>query len=276
MRMQVATRVSPLGELWRYRQLLWSLTWRDLRVRYKQSLLGMGWAILLPLSMMLIFTFVFTKAVKVVDGLDINMPYPIFAYLGLVPWAFFSSSLSGAVNSLVANRSLVTKIYFPREVFPFSSVASAFADFCVAGGVLIGLVAYFHWATDWTFQLHWTVLLTPLVLIVQILLTCGLGLLLATANLFFRDVRQIFGVLIQLWMFLTCVVYPIRNDGTWWGVLSVANPMTPIIKAYRDCIVNGVPVGGGAFWGACVVSVVVFVGGWAVFRRMSFRFAECI
>jgi len=277
MRASISTQpASPIGELWQYRQLLWSLTWRDLRVRYKQSLLGMGWAILLPLSMMLIFTFVFTKAVKVVDGLDINMPYPIFAYLGLVPWAFFSSSLSGAVNSLVANRSLVTKVYFPREVFPFSSVASAFADFCVAGAVLIGLLAYFHLTTDWTFQLHWTVLLLPIVVLVQVLFSCGLGMLLATANLFFRDVRQIFGVLIQLWMFLTCVVYPIRNDGTWWGVLSVANPMTPIIKAYRDCIINGLPPSGGAFWAAGAVSILVFVGGWSFFRRMSFRFAECI
>lgn len=267
---------GAVRELLNYRQLLYSLTWRDIRVRYKQSVLGMAWALLLPLAMMLIFTFVFTRAVRLAEDFEIGMPYPLFAYTGLVPWAFFSASLTGSVNSLVANRNLVTKVYFPREVFPLSSVFSSFVDFCVAGTVLIGLVAYFDATSTWSFQPSWSILLVPFVVLVQVLLTCGLGMLLAMANLFFRDVRQLFGVFIQLWMFLTCVVYPIRNDGSFWGLLAVCNPMTPIIKAYRDCIINGVAPGGGAFWGACVVSVVLFFGGWALFRRMSFKFAEAI
>ena len=267
---------SPIGELFAYRQLLASLVWRDLRVRYKQSLLGMAWAVVLPLAMMLIFTFVFTRAVKVVDGLDISMPYPLFAYIGLVPWAFFSSGLNGAVNSLVSNRNLVTKVYFPREVFPLSSIGSALADFCIASMVLVGLIAYFDVATSWNYTPSTAVFFVPVVIGVQMLFTCGLGMLLAMANLFFRDVRHVFSLVIQLWMFLTCVVYPIKNDGSWWGVLAVCNPMTPIIKAYRDCIIEGQIPAGGAFYMACVTAVVTFVVGWAAFRRMSYKFAECI
>ncbi len=272
----VACGGSPVYELVRYRQLLVSLIWRDIRVRYKQSVLGIAWAILVPLAMMLIFTFVFTRAIKVVGGMNLEMPYPLFAYIGLVPWAFFSTGLNGAVNSLVANRNLVTKVYFPREVFPLSSIGSAFADFCVAGSVLIGLIAYFHLTSNWQFTLSPAVLWLPFVILIQVMLTCGLGMLLAMANLFYRDVRQIFSVFIQLWMFLTCVVYPVPNDGSWWGVLIVCNPMTPIIKAYRDCVVLGQAPHGGAFWTACLCSVVIFVGGWFMFRKMSYKFAECI
>ncbi len=272
----VACGSSALHELVRYRQLLVSLMWRDIRVRYKQSVLGMAWAIVMPLAMMLIFTFVFTRAVKVVGGMNLQMPYPLFAYIGLVPWAFFSTGLNGAVSSLVANRNLVTKVYFPREVFPLSSIGSAFADFCVAGTVLVALIAYFHTTTSWDFRPQPSLLFVPVVLFFQIMLTCGLGMLLAMANLFYRDVRQLFNVLIQLWMFLTCVVYPIPNDGSFWGVVVVCNPMTPIIKAYRDCIILGEIPHGGAFWTACGCSALIFFLGWYCFRKMSYRFAECI
>jgi ABC-type polysaccharide/polyol phosphate export permease len=275
MQSSAAARAA-LGELVHYRHLLASLIWRDLRVRYKQSVLGMAWAVVMPLAMMLIFTFVFTRAVKVVDGLELSMPYPLFAYLGLVPWAFFSAGLLGCVNALVANRNLVTKVYFPREVFPLATIGAAFVDFCIAGVVLAGLIVYFDVTTDWDFHLSPAALFLPVVIVVQLLFTCGLGMLLAMANLFYRDVRQILGVAVQLWMFLTCVVYPIRNDGSWWGILAVGNPMTPIIQAYRDCLIEGRIPHGGAFWTACAVSIGVFVGGWALFRRMSWKFAEYI
>ncbi|MCH7849782.1 MAG: ABC transporter permease, partial [Planctomycetes bacterium] len=131
-------------ELLRYKQLLISLTWRDIRVRYKQSLLGIAWAVLLPLTMMLVFTFVFTRAIDARSLIAVDMPYALFAYLGLVPWAFFATGLNGCVASLVANRNLVTKVYFPREVFPLSCVASAFVDFCIAMSVVVALMVYFH------------------------------------------------------------------------------------------------------------------------------------
>jgi len=236
----------------------------------------MAWAVLLPMSMMLIFTFVFTRAVKVADGLDISMPYPLFAYTGLVPWTFFSASLIGSVNSLVANRNLVTKVYFPREVFPLSSIGSAFADFCIAGSVLVGLVAYFHFTTSWTFELTPAIAFVPVIVAVQIIFAAGLGMLLSMANLFYRDVRQLLGVGMQLWMFLTCVVYPIHNDGSWWGVIAMCNPMTPIIKGYRQCLLEGTLPSGGAFLAACATALAVFALGWWSFRKMSYKFAECI
>jgi len=267
---------TSMLELLGYRSLLVSLTWRDIRVRYKQSLLGIGWAVLLPLSLMLVFTFVFTRAIDATSVLNVNMPYALYAYTGLVPWTFFSVSLSGSVNSLVANRNLVTKVYFPREVFPLSCIASSFVDFCIAMTVLAGLMLYFHMSGDWTLTLHRTILFLPVVVAVQIALTIGIGMLLATANLFYRDVRQVFSVAIQLWMFISAVVVPVPKDGSLLaGVISI-NPLVPIIGAYRDCVIHGRLPQAGHFLYATVVAAFLLIVGWIVFRRASFRFAECI
>jgi ABC-type polysaccharide/polyol phosphate export permease len=274
--MQAIGRASPSAELLRYRHLLWTLCWRDLRVRYKQSLLGIGWAVLVPLATTLVFAFVFTRAVRVVDKMGIDMPYVLFAYIGLVPWTFFSVSLNGCVNSLVANRNLVTKVYFPREVFPLSAIGSAFVDFCVAAAVLGGLLVYYTVFTRWHFEPHLTLLWVPVVLAVQLVLTVGMGMLLAMANLFYRDVRQVFAVAINLWMFLTCVVYPLPAGNSGWAWLLAANPMTPIIEGYRSCIIHGQTPFTARFALAAGVSAVICALGWWAFRRVSHRFAECI
>jgi ABC-type polysaccharide/polyol phosphate export permease len=276
--------VRPVGiaaiasDLSRHRQLLLSLTWRDIRVRYKQSVLGIAWAALLPLSMMLIFAFVFTRAIKASSVLasDTGMPYPLFAFAGLVPWTFFAVSLNGSVNSLVANRNLVTKVYFPREVFPLSCVGSAFVDFCIALVVLVGLGTYYHFWGGYEITLRASALFIPVVIAVQIILTIGLGMLLAMGNLFYRDVRQIFTVGIQLWMFVSAVVVPVPRDGSVLASVIALNPMVPLMGAYRDCLIHGqLP----EFTGFCYVAAVavgVLVGGWSCFRRASYRFAECI
>lgn len=265
-----------LAELLRYRQLLLSLTWRDLRVRYKQSVLGLAWAVMLPLSLMLVFTFVFTRAIDATSILQVDMPYALFAYTGLVPWTFFAMGLGGCVNSLTGNRNLVTKVYFPREVFPLSCIASSFVDYLIATSVLVGLLAYFHLSGAWTFTPHWTLLLWPVVIGVQIVLMVGLGMLLAMANLFYRDVRQIFGVAIQLWMFLSAVVVPVPRDGSLLARLIAANPMVPLIAAHRDCVIHGRLPETGPFLYAAAVALLFLVGGWVCFRSASFRFAECI
>jgi ABC-type polysaccharide/polyol phosphate export permease len=263
-------------ELLRYRQLLVSLTWRDLRVRYKQSMLGIGWAVLLPLSMMLIFTFVFTRAIDAALVMHVDMPYALYAYLGLVPWTFFSVSLSGSVNSLVANRNLLTKVYFPREVFPLSCVASSFVDFCIAMVVLVGLTAYFHFTGEWTFTPHRTLLFLPVVVAVQITLTVGLGMLLAMMNLFYRDVRQVFGVAIHLGMFVSAVVVPVPRDGSLLAHIISFNPLVWIINAYRDCVIHGRFPDAAGFGYATIVALVLLFVGWISFHRASFRFAECV
>ncbi len=267
---------SAFSDLLASRDLLLSLAWRDIRVRYKQSLLGIAWAVLLPLSLMLVFTFVFTRAIDATAVLNLDMPYALYAYTGLVPWTFFSVSLSGAVNSLVANRNLVTKVYFPREVFPLSCVASSFVDFCIAMSVLAGLMLWFGLAGEWEFTPRLTLLFLPVVVAVQIALTIGLGMLLATANLFYRDVRQIFGVAIQLWMFISAVVVPVPRDGSLLARVISINPLVPIIGAYRDCVVYGRLPEPMPFLYASAVAVLVLISGWACLRRASFRFAECV
>ena len=263
-------------ELAEHRQLLLSLAWRDIRVRYKQSLLGVAWAVLLPLSMMLIFTFVFTRAVKIAHGLDPTLPYALYAYTGLVPWTFFSVAVIGCVNSLVANRNLVTKVYFPREVFPLACVVSSFVDFCIAGTVLVGLLLYFHLQGTWTFVLNPALLFVPVIVLVQVALTAGLGMVLAMANLFYRDVRQVVTVALQLLMFVSCVVVPLPQDGSLLAQVMMLNPLVPLFSAYRDCILRGCWPEPAPFAYTAVVALVLLGGGWHCFRRASYRFAECI
>ena len=265
------------AELIRYRELLYSLTLREIRVRYKQSVLGILWALFVPLSMMLIFTFVFTRALKFEGKLDLGgMPYAVFAYLGLLPWTFFSSSLSGAVNSLVANQTLVTKVYCPREAFPIACVASSAIDFAIASTLLVGIIGYFHFFGGWHFSLHATVLFLPVVILVQVMLTIGLAFLLAMGNLFYRDVRFIFAVVIYLWMFVTSVIYPLQGSKPLYQMMINLNPMTPIIVAYRQCIVHGNWPMDGNFLYAGAVAMVMFLGAWVLFHRLEPKFAEYV
>ncbi len=264
-------------ELIQYRELIYSLTLREIRVRYKQSILGVLWALFVPLSMMIIFTFVFTKALKFHGKLDLDgMPYAVFAYIGLLPWTFFSTSLTGAVNSLVANQGLVTKVYCPREAFPMACVASSAFDFLIASTLLVGIIAYFHYFTAWNFVAHPAILFIPVVVGVQTVLTIGLALLLAMGNLFFRDVRFVFSVVIYLWMFVTSVVYPLESSRPIYNWLINLNPMNPLIVAYRDCIIGGRLPLHGAFLYVAIVATLLMFGSWALFHRMEPKFAEHI
>jgi len=271
---------ARLATLWRYRELMWMLAWRDIRVRYKHSALGAAWAVMPPLLMMLIFTFVFGTII----GLDsrkltgeVALPYSLFAFSGLVPWMFFANGLTAAIGSMVANRALVTKIYFPREVFPLAAIGSAFVDFLIASGLLVLLTVYMHFAPNgWHYHGHWTLILLPVVIAVQIAFMTGLGLLLSMANLFYRDVGFLFRSAIQLWMFVTCVVYQLNATAGWKRVLIQLNPMTPIIQAYRDCLILGRSPFDLSFCNAAAVSVMLLLVGWWWFRRREFDFAENI
>jgi lipopolysaccharide transport system permease protein len=272
--------VKRLHTLYQYRELLGMLAWRDIRVRYKHSVLGAAWAVIPPLATMLIFTFVFGSVINLdkqkLTGSQ-TLPYPIFAFSGLVPWMFFANGLTAAVGSLVTNRQLVTKIYFPREVFPLAAVASAFVDFLIASGMLVALAAaYYFMPYGWSYQFHWTVALVPIVVGVQIALMVGLALLLSMANLFYRDVGFVFRSAIQLWMFVTCVVYQLEATSGWKRVVVQLNPVTPIIRAYRDCLIHGRSPFDGAFCGAAAVSIMFLIVGWWWFRRREDDFAENI
>lgn len=260
---------SRFREIISCRHLLWNLAWRDIRVRYKQSVLGIGWAIFVPLSMMLIFTLIFTRVVPV----KTDVPYAIFAYCGLLPWQFFSSSTSGAANSLVANRGIVTKIYFPAEVLPLSSIIVSFVDFLVGSTGFIGLMAYFL-LTGHAITVSWTVFLVVIVLLVQIFFTLGVGFFLAMGNLFFRDVRYVYSVMISLWMFGSSVIYPMKVDNPKIQMMLNLNPMTPILDSYRDVLLRGkLPDWTGLGYSA-FVSVILFFISWVIFYKLQYKFAE--
>lgn len=269
-----------ISELFRYRELMWMLAWRDIRVRYKHSILGAAWAVVPPASMMAVFTFVFGQVIDVererLTG-NATLPYSLFAFSGLVPWMFFSNGLTGAIGSLVSNRPLVTKIYFPREVFPFSAMISAFVDFLIASVVLVILAIILHqYPNGWHFHASWTLAFVPIVVFVQIVFMAGLGLLLSMANLFYRDVGFLFRSIIQLWMFVTCVVYELEATAPWKRFLIQLNPMTPIIRAYRDCLIIGRSPFDATFGYASAVAFVTLLLGWSWFRKREFEFAENI
>jgi lipopolysaccharide transport system permease protein len=254
------------AELLRYRELLASMTRRDLLLRYKQTIMGFGWAILMPVTYMLVFSVIFTRVVK----LETGVPYPIYAYAGLLPWNFFASSLRFAVSSLTANPTLVTKVYFPREILPFSVILVSLVDFAVGAVVLVGLMIYYH------VGIHPAVLFLPVVLVVQIMFTGGVTLILAMGNLFYRDVKYLIEILITLWMFATSVVYPVSKIGGWTGAALKLNPMTTIIDAYRSVLLHGQLPAPGPFVAAALVSAALLLLSWLAFHRAEYRFAESI
>lgn len=263
------TLIGRFHEIVKVRELLWNLAVRDIKVRYKQSVLGIAWAMFIPLSMMLVFTFIFSRVIPV----KTDVPYAIFAYCGLLPWQFFSISTTAATNSLVANQSLVTKIYMPAEVFPISNILAAFVDFLVGAIVLVGLMVYFS-LTGHSVVISWTVLFVLPVILIQIVFTLGLGFLLSMGNLFFRDIRYVYSVVIMLWMFASSVIYPMKTSDPNIQFLLNLNPMTPILNAYRDVLLRGTLPDWGTLGYSALVAIVLFFTGWIVFYKMQYIFAE--
>lgn len=258
--------LDALREVYRYRELLIELAYRDIRVRYKQTFLGAAWAICLPVFMMVVFTQVFASTGR---NAAPDLPYPVFLYCGLLPWQFFASCLKGAVESLTKNRLLVTKIYLPREVFPFAQILSSGVDFLVASLVLGALMIWYR------IPLSPTILMVPLILTIQIALTTGLSLLLSMGHLFYRDVKYVFEVVLLLWMFATSVIYDIPTHGDWSSWLAL-NPMTPIIDAYRQTILlSELPSPLGLCYAALLAALVFWVGVQS-FHQTEYLFAEKI
>ncbi|MFO0949089.1 MAG: ABC transporter permease [Planctomycetota bacterium] len=257
---------EALSEIVRYRELLQELVGRDMRVRYKQTLLGAAWALFLPVAMMVVFTQIFAARHEESDG---SIPYPLFAYCGLLPWQFFAASLKGSVESLTRNRLLVTKIYMPREVFPLAQVLACGVDFAIASLVLVGLMAWYDVVPSAT------VVLVPFVLLLQVTLSFGLALLVSMGHLFYRDVKYVFDVLVLLWMFATPVVYDVPTAGR-WSWLFMLNPMTPIIESYRALILRSELPDPYRLGFAAAVSLTAFWIGVRSFHASEHLFAEKI
>lgn len=253
-----------------YRELLYRLAWRDVRVKYKQSLMGIGYAIFVPFVQMVLFSVIFTSGVvsmKIPNGI----PYAVFAYVGLVPWTLFQTSLTQATTSLTSNSGLVTKIYFPREVFPLSKAMACLLDFGIAFIITFGLMAWYH------VPFKATLLLLPAVVLVQTIFTLGLGFFLAIGNLYYRDVNHLVGVTLRVWMFATAVIYPINLESRprLQRILDL-NPMNPIINAYRDVSLYGHVPDMTKMLPIIAASVVLFVTGWIVFHKAEGSFADNI
>lgn len=268
-----------LSELVRYRGLLGMLAWRDIRVRYKQSLLGVAWAFLMPLIQTAVMVIVFQYGAITVnkEGTQ-GMPYVLFVLSGILPWTLFNATIASSMESLTRNSRLVTKIYFPREVFPLANVLGALVDFGIALLVFAPIYIWFAVKSD-AITIGPMLLFYPVVVLIQVLFVSGLSMILSMANLFFRDVKYIMTFVLQLWFFATNVVYPItfteRPHLQW---LTYVNPMIPLLNAYRDCIqgeglVHSTPMG---LVVAAVVGISVFLIGWRVFHKASFKFAEYV
>ena len=249
-----------------YRELLVQMTLRDLLLRYKQTVMGFGWAVFMPLVNTAVFSVIFTR----IAPIDTTVPYPVFAYCGLLAWNLTASSLRFAVNSLTSNTALVTKVYFPREIFPLSSVLVCFVDFAVGSIVLIALMAYYGVVPGSS------LLYLPIVMLVHLLLTCGAALFLAMANLFYRDVKYLFEIFVTVWMFATPVLYPMDNVNGIVGQLLRLNPMAPVVDGYRAALLYGQSPLTPAFLGCAAASLAFFGGAWLLFHRAEFQFAESV
>ena len=256
-----------LIEIWHYRELLFFLTWREIKVRYQQTLLGASWAVIQPFMQMVVFSLIFGGIARMSsDGL----PYPIFSYTGLLPWGLFSKSLTDAGRSMVMNRNMITKIYFPRLIIPLSSVISGLVDFFISFFVLLGLMVYFHvtpTAAIWTL---------PLFMLLAIITALGVGLWLSALNVLYRDVGHILPFLTQFWMFVTPVIYPSSRIPEKWRLLYALNPMTGVVEGFRWALLGLNTAPTAIIMVSSAIAVLLLVGGLFYFRRMERTFADAI
>ena len=262
------TDVIPgLFEMWRRRELLWHMTIRHLRGQYKQSILGYAWAILNPLSLMLTLSFVFSVLLRFESG---DIPYPLFLLMGLLPWIFFSMAVSSATDSITGAFSLVTKVYFPREVLPTAAVLTKIVDLGFGLIILVALMVYLGYPPEWT------IVWVPVLFFIHLLFTLGLALPLAALNLFFHDVRFLVGVVLTLWFYLTPIIYPSDIVPDKYQILFDLNPNALFINAYRRVVLEGVHPGTERLLLGLGIATLTFLIGYYLFKRMEPRFADRI
>ncbi len=262
-----AGAVRHLTKLYEYRELLLTFAWRDIKVRYKQSFLGAAWAILQPFSLMVIFTIIFSIFAKLPSD---GIPYPIFSYCALLPWTFLSTSLTTGVPCFVANMSLITKIYFPREIFPIAKVFAAFVDFLVASIIFVGMMIYYH--VPLSIHLVWI----PVLIVIQIFLSLGILFFAATINVFYRDVNHVVPLVTRIWMYLTPIIYPLSLVPERFRSIYMLNPMAGIIDSYRRIILHGKPPNITYLLYALVISFSLLVISYIFFKKKEMVFADVI
>ncbi len=266
-----------LRELWQYRELMYFLTWRDIKVRYKQTVIGAAWAVIQPLMTMVVFSLFFGRLAKIPSD---GIPYPIFSYAALVPWTFFASGLGASSNSLIGSTNLITKIYFPRLVIPISSVFSGIVDFVLAFVVLLGMMVWYKvvpQSTDVSINITANVLWLPLFLLLALVTALGVGLWLSAMNVQFRDIRYVVPFLAQIWMFATPIAYPsslIQNDTlrTIYGL----NPMAGVVEGFRWALLGTNTAPGPTIIVSALAALALLISGAFYFRRMEKTFADVV
>ena len=254
-----------LAGVWEHRELLWFLTWRDVKLRYKQTGLGVLWAIIQPTAPMLIFTLVFGRLV----GVPADGPYPLFAFAGLLPWTFFANAVTNCATSVVTSANLITKVYFPRMIIPGAATMAALMDFVIGMGVLVVLMIWYQVPP------HATLLVLPLLIALTTMLALGVGMLLAAITVQYRDVRYALPFLIQFWMFATPIIFPSRIVPERWQWAVTLNPMAGIIENFRAALF-GRPIGWSALALAAAIAFAILAYGAFSFRRFERKFADFI
>jgi lipopolysaccharide transport system permease protein len=256
-----------LGSLWEYRELLYFLVWRDIKVKYKQTALGVAWAVLQPLMATLIFSIFFGRLAKMPSD---GVPYPVFAYVALVPWQYFANALTESSNSLVASQNLIKKVYFPRLVIPLGSVLAGLVDFCFAFIVLIGMMFYYGMTPSAT------ILLFPVFLLLAVATAMAGGLWLSALNVQFRDVRYTIPFLTQFWLFATPVVYPSSLVPAKWRIWYGLNPMAGVVDGFRYALLGRAAKPGPMIWVSAGAVAALLIGGLLYFRKMESTFADVV
>jgi lipopolysaccharide transport system permease protein len=256
-----------LRELWEYRELLYFLTWRDIKVRYKQTALGAAWAIIQPLSTMVVFSLFFGRLAKIPSE---GVPYPLFSFAALVPWTFFANGLTQSANSVVLSQNLVTKIYFPRLAVPIATVLSGAVDFVLAFVILLGLMMFY--GAPLTLHALWVIPFSLLALVTAL----GVGFWLAALNVQYRDVRYAVPFLVQLWLFATPIAYPSSLLSEPWRTVYGLNPMVGVVEGFRWALLGTATAPGAMVFVSTAAALVVAIGGALYFRRMEQTFADIV
>jgi len=254
-------------ELWKFRELLYFLAWRDVKVKYKQTALGVVWAIMQPLITMLIFSLLFGRLARMPSD---GAPYPIFVFIGLLPWNYFAAVLGKSTNSLVAGSNLVSKIYFPRLIIPASSALASLLDLVIGIIVLGGMMVYYG------VSVSAGTLLVPFLVLITLINAIGFGFWFSALNVKYRDIQQIIPFLIQIWMFVTPVIYPKSLFGEKYGWVLLLNPMGGVIEAFRPAVLGHMPIPWQSLLISSAIGLVVFVGGIFYFKRVERHFADVI
>jgi lipopolysaccharide transport system permease protein len=262
--------VIPAGELWAYRELLYFFVWRELKVRYKQTVVGAAWAVLQPLLTMLIFSLFFGKLANIPSG---GLPYPVFYYSALLPWMYFAASVQNATNKIVENQNVITKVYFPRLILPISGTISGLADFGISFLMFVVIMIYY--------RIHpgWTILMLPLFLLLAVLTALGVGLWLSALNAIYRDVRYVVPFLVQFWMFASPVVYPSSLvSAKWpkWAWLYGLNPMVGVIEGFRWSLTGTGNPPGRMLVASSAAVIVSLVCGLMYFQKMETTIADVV